>query len=846
MKTALHFRNTLLTGGLALASLGAWAQKGSIALRVTDQYTGFAVRHARIELLTPAGQRETLTTRENGKLTLANREGQLSFLISAPGYAPISTQFKAGAVAQLNAEVQLDRLQPLAGEQKARPALAPNQTLIEGYVSDREQGLPLPGVQVRVGKATAVSNAAGYYQLLLTSTGPQQEEFVKEKADITFSRPGYASYQLPAYRLIGESYLFRTSLSPLPAGFDARPGRGSVPTETETSHHGFFDKTGAEPERAQDHQPALTAPAPGSTASRITAVALPTSIRVGTSCSCNSCSNVTVVSLESYVRSGLDNEWISGWGVNSLRAGAIAYRSYGAYHVANPLNSNYDISNTTCRQVWDSQEVPSTRDAAIDTQGEVLVKNGAIAFTEYSSENNNAGCGNGFAGNGTSTSPCISDPLCSGRAKFGHGRGMCQYGSSFWHTNGKTYQWIIDHYYSPTGISLQSPVVADTQAPTTAISGPASATASFTATFTDADNVGVTSRFYQPLEWRSNEWRANRGNGFYNDNFGNSSLHPDYVQGLADWKGTWAETTAGTLRQTDVVATNTAISTFLSQTSGNTYLYQFAAKVNNSSGARRFGLHIMASDVTVRERGNSYLIWFAIDQQKVSIIETINNVLNPRASATISLAGGSFSDYKVVYSTSTGTVQVYQNNKLVTSWTDSTPLTSGANISLRTSEADVEFDDLKVYKSRGTTATITVGNANTNDIRTSGTPGAKIKSLVKDAANNWSTPGNLDVNISILAGAARQAAAEAASVYPNPLTAEDGQLTIRYGLAQATVVTIDLFDSQGTLLRSLVRELPAGTHQTQVPALALARQGLYFVKLSTPGSKSQLLQVLKN
>ena len=842
MLKALRFRDALLTGGLALAGFGAWAQEGTINLRVTDQHTGFAVRDARVELLNATGQRETLAARATGRLVLANRKGHVSFLISAPGYAPLATQLEAGEKAQLNAEVQLDRLQPLASEWQSRAPLAAGQTLLTGYVSDREQGQPLAGVQVRAGAATAVSDAAGYYELLLSGTGPQPEEFVKLKADITFSRAGYASYQLPAYRLIGEHYTFKTALMPLAAGVESRAGHGAVPTETEVSRHGFFDKTGAEPEPLEALQQASAAP--GSTANRTTAVTVPTSIRVGTSCSCNSCGNVTVLSLESYVRSGLDNEWISSWGANSLRAGAIAYRSYGAYHVAHPIATNYDISNTTCRQVWDGTEVTSTRDAANLTAGQVLVKNGAIAFTEYSSENNNAGCGDGFAGTNTTDAPCISDPLCAGRAKFGHGRGMCQFGSSFWHTNGKTYQWIIDHYYTPIGISLQTPAVTDTQAPTTAIAGPASATASFTATFTDADNVGVTDRFFQPLEWRTNEWRANRGNGFYNDNFGNGNLHSDYVAGLADWQGTWAETTAGTLRQTDVVATNTALSTFLSQTAGNNYLYQFAAKVNSTSGTRRFGLHIMASDVALRERGNSYLIWFSLDQQTVSIIETIGNVLNPRVTAPAVLASGSFSDYKVLYSTSAGTIEVYQNNRLVTSWTDTTPLTSGTNISLRTGTADVEFDDLKAYKSRGTTATITVGTANTNDIRTSASPGAKIKSLVQDAAHNWSAVGNLDVNIAI--PAAPMVAVEAISVYPNPVAVVDDQLTIRYALAAAGEVTIDLLDGQGQRLARLVRQDAAGAHLARVPAPALAKQGLYFVKLSTADGRSQLIRVQKD
>ena len=742
---SLPIRKTILSGLLALSSLGAWAQKGNLDLRVIDQQTGFAVRNTRIELLNPAGKKETLAARTNGKLTLQNREGELNFLISAPGYAPLATHFKAGAVGQLNAEVQLDRLERLVPDLKSqRQALTPRQARIAGYVSDREQGTPLAGVQVSIGATTAVSDENGYYQVVLTSneapSGPQKEEFVKQVADVTFARKGYASYQIRHFRMIGQSYTLKNSLAPLAQRSETRASRSSAATETETSVDGYYDKTGAEaaiePEVRQERQ--TVAPAKNQAANATAAVALPSTIRVGVSCNCDTkvCSSVSAMSLESYVRTGLDDEWPPYFGVNSLRAGAVAYRSYGVYYVRNPQTSTYDIQNNTCRQVWNSDENAETISAANFTAGQVLVKNGAIARPEYSSENNNAGCGNGYAGTNTTEAPCISDPLCSGRAKFGHGRGMCQYGSKFWGEDGKTYTWILEHYYKPVNVLLQTPVSDDTTLPTTSITGPASASAAFTAAFADADNVAVTARFYQPLEWRNGEWRANRGNGFYNDNFGTGTLFADYVPGRADWAGAWAVTAEGRLKQSDAAATNTGLSTFLSQTAGNTYLYNFAAKVNSTTGTRRFGLHIMASDNALRERGNSYLVWFALDEQKVSLIETVDNALAPRASAALALSSGAFNDYKVLYNTATGALAVYLNNRPVLSWTDPTPLTSGAHISLRTAQAEVEFDDLKVFKSRGATATITVGAANSNDVRASAAPGAKVKSLVKDAADN--------------------------------------------------------------------------------------------------------------
>ncbi|WP_338814148.1 S-layer homology domain-containing protein [Bernardetia sp. Wsw4-3y2] len=282
---------------------------------------------------------------------------------------------------------------------------------------------------------------------------------------------------------------------------------------------------------------------------------------------------------------------------------------------------------------------------------------------------------------------------------------------------------------------------SDTVDPTTSITAPSSATSDFSATFTDADNVAVTGRFYQVLENYASETRANRGNGFYNDNFSTGSLHSDYTVGA----GTWTANSSGRLVQSNTTSTNTSLSTFLSQTNGQSYLYNFAAKLNSTTGNRRFGIHIMASQ-TDSERGNSYLVWFSEDGGSVTIYETINNTLNTRASASITV-GTSWADYKVAYSTTTGKIEVFRNDALLTEWTDSSPLTSGSYISLRTNQANVEFDDLKVYKGRSTGVTVTVGNTNGKDLRTNLAATGQVKSIVRDAAGNFSNVANANITI---------------------------------------------------------------------------------------------------
>jgi len=186
----------------------------------------------------------------------------------------------------------------------------------------------------------------------------------------------------------------------------------------------------------------------------------PATIRVVTNCACAACGNpqLQVMSLEAYVQTGLDDEWLSSWNAPSLQAGAVAYRSRGAWYVQHPVGVNYDISSATCHQTWQNDRATSVKNAAIATAGVLLVKNGAIVKADYAAENNNAGCGDGFSGNGT-TWTCISDARCAGRTNNGSGKGMCQWGSSFWGTD-QTYTWILNHYYGPDSVTIQLPAAA--------------------------------------------------------------------------------------------------------------------------------------------------------------------------------------------------------------------------------------------------------------------------------------------------------------------------------------------------------------------------------------------------
>jgi hypothetical protein len=167
----------------------------------------------------------------------------------------------------------------------------------------------------------------------------------------------------------------------------------------------------------------------------------PTTIRVwrrgldGSSASCSG--RVDTIPFEKYVKGVLPHEWIRSWHGESLRAGAIAIRTYAANWVrAGGKYTCADLDDTTASQVYKDEFFAVTNTAVDATANTFVMKNGLPVFAEYSAEN------------GHPTATGISDSLCAGKARFGHGRGTCQWGSQRWASqSGKSHTWILEHYY---------------------------------------------------------------------------------------------------------------------------------------------------------------------------------------------------------------------------------------------------------------------------------------------------------------------------------------------------------------------------------------------------------------
>ncbi|AEW01250.1 N-acetylmuramyl-L-alanine amidase, negative regulator of AmpC, AmpD [Niastella koreensis GR20-10] len=422
---------------------------------VKDQSTGLAIASAAVIITKPDGTTASATTNASGQLIYGLDSGKYTFAFSKSGYKNISTFFYGGPNDSVYADINLDVAGTARIATNTTPLLTanPNQMVLTGYVRDGEQNSALSGAIVRAGNHTATTDGRGFFTLTVPSNAITPGQ-TPATISIQSNKAGYITHSIQHFYAIPDTYEMQIALTPT-TSFTSTPLPGLE--ELVVRHHGLFDKTLAEQIAfTGSHAQPIAGARQESTVVAAAALAVPAVIRVATSCACTACTNphVQVMSLESYVQTGVDDEWVSSWNAASLQAGTVAYRSRGAWFVQNPIANNYDISAAACHQTWQTDRATSVKNAAIATAGIVLVKNGAIYKAEYCAESNNAGCGDGFSGTGTDY-PCISDARCVGRTKSGAGRGMCQWGSSFWGTD-QNYTWILNHYYNPDSAAIQT------------------------------------------------------------------------------------------------------------------------------------------------------------------------------------------------------------------------------------------------------------------------------------------------------------------------------------------------------------------------------------------------------
>jgi len=175
---------------------------------------------------------------------------------------------------------------------------------------------------------------------------------------------------------------------------------------------------------------------------------------------------IRTVDFQEYLQDVLPNEWFPSWDAESLRAGAVAVRTFSWYHTLHPLSPNYDLSDYTQRYIHGSDE-PATNQAVENTSGIHVTYNSQVVWARHASEHSDPTLS--YPG----YSPplmSVQDPVCVGSdghplPRNGHGHGVCQWGSQRWargedpspsdslHPRWPTYQYILVHYY--TGVHIR-------------------------------------------------------------------------------------------------------------------------------------------------------------------------------------------------------------------------------------------------------------------------------------------------------------------------------------------------------------------------------------------------------
>jgi hypothetical protein len=405
---------------------------------------------------------------ETSKIRIGLNPGQYKFIIVTAGYFVFSSVFYAEENKNSEHKIFLDPVKKNSNLESniIQTKHKAGYTLLLGYVSSENSGKPLSGVEVSSSLTNTVtySDINGYYELYIPSVSCEAGSY----GNIKFRNSEYEMKIFEYLELFSnDDIILNTKL--LKGNnlnkIDERNFRRRInePANENSGCNGCNEKEN----NTINEKDYISIFSSGYLSD---VVVIPATIRVGRNCTGTNCTTVEYYTLETYCKYVLPAEIYGCWGAlsggaNSLQSFSVAVRSYGLWYVYNPLSSTYDICDNTYCQVFGSTQNSYCNSAVDNTARYILVNSsGVVMRTEYSAENNNKGCGNGYSGTGT-TWPCIYDPVCLNATPNGHGRGLCQWGTIRWATGTKvstsspcslgpshgygtkTWQGILSHYY---------------------------------------------------------------------------------------------------------------------------------------------------------------------------------------------------------------------------------------------------------------------------------------------------------------------------------------------------------------------------------------------------------------
>lgn len=156
------------------------------------------------------------------------------------------------------------------------------------------------------------------------------------------------------------------------------------------------------------------------------------------------------VDLEEYTSGVLAGEVYAGWPEETLKAQAVAARTFAVAKAIQRADEPYDVDDTSSFQSFVADSFRNEYIYAAEaTAGEILTYDGVPAMTKYSASNG----GQTVSGNKPYL-PAQFDPwdAKAGKGRNGHGIGMSQWGAKEMGDAGKDYREILEFYYPGTKV----------------------------------------------------------------------------------------------------------------------------------------------------------------------------------------------------------------------------------------------------------------------------------------------------------------------------------------------------------------------------------------------------------
>jgi N-acetyl-anhydromuramyl-L-alanine amidase AmpD len=255
--------------------------------------------------------------------------------------------------------------------------------------------------------------------------------------------------------------------------------------------------------------------------------------------------------------------------------------------------------------------------------------------------------------------------------------------------------------------------------------------------FEDTDEGEIPYRFYQITGCSGGTgWTANANSGFLYNDFDGGNL-----RGWSVLQGQWEIADGQLCQQAMGVG---GIQTDLSYNQSDAYLYEFDMTIRSCAGeAGMAGIQFFSTDNSTRP--NAYRIVALPTERQIRIYRvTRGNEVLLHTVDGVTIEIGTAYKFQIVHDAPSGKFLIFRNGTLLGEWRETSSLlfvTAPSKMCFLTSGTAASFDNLCVYRSRGSSVNVSVGNTSFCDLpwqAVNGTAKAKARSVILNDRQRFS------------------------------------------------------------------------------------------------------------